>query len=220
MLVREICKWLPVWAILAIADSSPAGGCRLDVGTGTAFNLPTPVWIDQSGWARKRVGVDFSTRPFEVPLYYAVRLAKSDHRGAWELLMVHHKLYSEDPPSPIQWLSATHGFNILALERAERRRTWIYRLGGGLVVTHPESTIRSRRFDEKGGLLGRGYYPSGPVAVGSVAKVVSSNRGYRLSLEAEGTVAYCWMPIYGGSLHAFVVSFHLRAALSLPLPSP
>lgn len=54
----------------------------------------------------------------KVPLHYALRVARWRENRAWELQILHHKLYLRNRPPAVETLSVSHGFNSLTLNRA------------------------------------------------------------------------------------------------------
>lgn len=227
MAESSLCKLFMFAAVVLTWPYSPAvAPCRaqegwsLELSIGPAYNMPSPLWIRQVGQRRMRLIARFSTRPFSVPLYYGVRLDRRCGPAEWALEFIHHKIYLDNRSYPVQWLSATHGFNIVVLERGVFRGPLVYRMGGGLVLSHPESTIGGRVFDEKGGILGRGYYLSGPVVLGAVTAYLPRAGGAAISVELKGTLAYVWMPVSGGSAVILVGSIHALLGVRFPLHLP
>jgi hypothetical protein len=123
------------------------------VGTSHAFS--TPLEIRQAGQDELRFHARYETRPLDTPLYYDLRLARWHGSRGFELDLLHQKLFLTNPPPEVQAFAVSHGYNLLTLNHLWRSTALVYRLGGGLVVAHPESTVRGRTFE-------RGYRLSGP----------------------------------------------------------
>jgi hypothetical protein len=186
-------------------------GPYVSVGTGLQYNVPMPVVLRQTGQPDLRLTAHFSTRPFcEVP-YYDIKVGVA--RGPWacELELIHHKLYLDNRPPQVDTFEITHGYNPILLNVVREVRGVGLRTGAGILLAHPQSTIRGLRFPETGGILG--WYASGPAAQISVSKWFDLNR--RLFAGLEGKVAGAWarVPIVNGradvpnvSLHALVTA--------------
>lgn len=186
----------------------------LELYGGAAASAPSRLTIRQGDFPDLRFTAHFETRSFESPVYYSGRLGVGTRGGhRWELQLVHHKLHLREPPAEVQSFSITHGFNILSLSRAWERRGWALRLGGGLVLAHPESAVRGRRLSEQEGLLGRGYYLTGPAAQLGAGRRFPLLRGLFLSAEMELAAARARVPVAGGDASMSNVSVHARFGL-------
>jgi hypothetical protein len=175
----------------------------VSVGAGFQYNVPLPLVIRQSGHPDLRLTARFDTRPFaEVP-YYDVKVGMERRPWAFELELVHHKLYLVNRPAEVGTFEITYGYNPILLNVVREQRNVALRAGAGIVLTHPETTVRGHRFPETGGVLG--WYVSGrrrrsgsanggnPASAGSEASRASwsaCGRGFRL-LTAARTCRTC-----------------------------
>jgi hypothetical protein len=179
---------------------------------GTALNVPISLRIVQRGEPEIRRTARYETRPFEPPLYYTARIGASWGRQGWEVELIHQKLYLIRKPEQIQRFSISHGYNLLLVNRVVEGRAWATRTGLGLVVAHPETTIRGLEGPRSGG-IGGGYYLAG------VAAQTAWGRGWRLAgrlhgrLEGKLTVAFAEVPVAHGEARVPNVAFHLVAGL-------
>lgn len=202
-----------LWTTLALAlaldpRAAVAAEWSFQAAVGFPFDLPLQLTIRQRGEAPIRVRAHWDARPFEAPLYYDLRVARRSGGGEWALDFVHHKLYLSNPPPEVQELVISHGFNLLFASHAQEvaRDTWA-RVGAGLVIAHPESTVRGRTLDG-GGPFGAGYYPAGPLlAVGAERRFFPSG-GLFLSLQGLATAGWARVPIAGGSATFPHLSLH------------
>ncbi|MDP4126721.1 MAG: hypothetical protein Q8912_07250, partial [Bacillota bacterium] len=165
---------------------------------GAAYNFRLPTVIRQEGADNVRFNADYDTKPFESPMYYSARLAWWRDNSAWELELVHHKLTLVNNPSEVEYFSITHGFNLLTVNRAWKKQYFIWRLGAGVVITHPESTVRGRTFDQNGGIVD-GYFISGPTAQIAIEKRFYLYKGLFASIEGKYTLSWAHVPIADGS---------------------
>lgn len=114
---------------------------------GDAYNFRTDLEIEQDGGFSRSLRADYDTNGFETPLYYLLRAGRWHEQRAWELSLIHHKLYLGNPPAGVEALNISHGVNMISLNRAARTGSWVYRAGAGPVVTHAEATINGVRYD-------------------------------------------------------------------------
>jgi hypothetical protein len=200
---------LLVLALLA----SPADGWRLELRGGGSHAFDAPLGVEQDGQPPLDLDASWDARPFETPLYYAWRVARFRRGAAWAVGLVHHKRYLAEPTAEVESFSVSHGYNLLTLERG-------WPLGGvtvwtaaGVVVAHPESTVRGRVFEEEGGVFG-GYYVTGPsLGLGAERRLPLTRR---LELTLEGRFALSWadVPVAGGSASVPDRSLHLLVGVA------
>ncbi|AYA35830.1 hypothetical protein D3Y59_01465 [Hymenobacter oligotrophus] len=183
------------------------------VSGGAAFNVPSPLRIQQHGAAPLKFQARYRTKPLRPPVYYDARLATWRGRQGWALRLTHHKIILRNRPLEVQRFSITDGFNLLTLTRQWQRRGLTWAAGAGAVITHPESTVRGRAFAERGGLLGTGYFLSGPVVEAGVAKRQAIGPRWFVQAEVRATAAYVRVPIADG--HANVTNLAAHALLGL-----
>ena len=171
----------------------------MELSAGSAYNASSPLRIRQGGAPDLRLTARYATRPWTGAPYYAYRLGRwSPAQRAWELELVHHKLYLTNPPPEVQRFEVTHAYNLLLVNRAVRVPFAIVRTGLGAVVAHPENTVRGRPLAEARGRLGGGYYLAGPAGQVAVAHHFRLRGGWGLSLEGKLSGAYARVPVQGG----------------------
>ncbi|MCX7817396.1 MAG: hypothetical protein N2317_07805 [Syntrophales bacterium] len=169
----------------------------LQVFGGTAYNFKTRHVIRQDGADTVRFNAKYDTKAFETPVYWSLRAGLWDKKNSWELELVHHKLYLKNNPPGVEHFSITHGFNLLTVNRAWLFPWFIGRLGGGVVVTHPESTIHGKTFEQSGGIID-GYYISGPTAQVALEKRLYIGKNLFLSAEGKFTLSWVRVPVKDG----------------------
>lgn len=197
-------RWLAIIGTIAVASlfhASPSfaeSGWTIEFLVGVSFSFPSSLTIRQVGEPALKHHARFRARHFERPIYYAVRIGKWDGRDGWELEMDHDKIYLSNPTKEIRYFAISHGFNRVTLNRAIERGDAIWRLGAGVVISHPENTVRGRRLSESGGILGMGYHLSGPTAMGSIGTRIGHRNGPFLPLEGKGTISWVRVPVADG----------------------
>ncbi len=166
------------WVSSAIAQS-----WTIEASLGNAYNLRAPLKVEQDGGYSRSLTADYETRAFEAPPHYMLRASRWNDESAWELSLLHHKIYLENPPDGVSSLSVSHGFNIATLNRAYRSGHWLVRFGAGPVITHAEAMINGTRYD-------------GPYRLSGIAALAGGGYRYYLrqktfvSLEGAVTAAY------------------------------
>jgi hypothetical protein len=126
----------------------------VSVGAGLQYNVPLPLVIRQSGHPDLKLTARFDTRPFaEVP-YYDLKVGMARSPWAFELDLVHHKLYLANRPSEVDTFEITNGYNPILMNAVREKWGLGLRAGLGIVLTHPQTTVRGLRFPETGGVLG------------------------------------------------------------------
>ncbi len=186
--------------IISIVAFSEVTGTAwtIELFGGVVHNFTTPLTIRQSGYEDIKLNARYETKPFEFPLYYDLRLAKWKENSAWELEFIHQKLYLRNRPPEVQRFSITHGYNLLHINRCWRHRGFILHLGAGVVIAHPETTVRGRRHSEGEGLFNEGYYISGPSIQVAVERRCHLGKNLFITVEGKLTGSYSHIPIQDG----------------------
>lgn len=184
---------------------------------GSAHSFPTHLTVRQTGEPELSLTARYATRPWSQAPYYAYRIGRWGRRGAWEIGLIHHKLYLTNAPAEIERFEVSHGYNLLCVGRALPWRGFILRVGAGAVIAFPETTIRGRLNEGTGGLLGSGYHLAGPTAALGVGRRLTVSRRLFLSLEADLTASRAKIPVQGGEAVTPNLAAHGLAGLGLRL---
>lgn len=169
---------------------------------GGAASLPATLAVSQDGEPDIEHTVTFRTKPFERPIYWALRAALEDPAGAWELQLLHHKLYLDDPPAGIDRFEVTHGFNLVTFGRAfSLGRGFAARVAAGAAVTHTEASVRGAWSEE-------GYEISGPAFLGGAGWRLPLGRFVFVSVEAAVTAAHARVSVARGHASLWNVAAH------------
>ncbi|GAA4434380.1 hypothetical protein GCM10023188_25240 [Pontibacter saemangeumensis] len=195
-------------ALLPLVSFGQGRTWEIGVAGGAVHNFRTPLHLHQSKHEDISLDARYRTEPFEPPVYYDVRVSAWAGNSGWGLKFTHHKLILENLPPEVQRFSITDGFNLLTLNRLWQARGFAWSVGGGLVITHPESTIRNMTYPENKGILRKGYYISGPTVEAAVAKrYYFADRWFVLG-EGRATASWVQVPVVDG--HANVTSAALH----------
>jgi hypothetical protein len=207
--VRALPLALLLVRLLATPGSVASAGWSLQLGFGGAWNAPMPLVIRQSGREDLRVTARYDARPLEAPPYYVVRIGRWAGDAEWSLELVHHKLYLSNPPPDVDRFSVSHGYNLILLGRTLLLgRGFRSRIGGGMVIAHPESRVRGEDLPEDGGPLGGGYHLSGVAASADLEWPLRHRSGAFLSPEARLTAAWARVPVARGDADVPSVAVH------------
>ena len=165
--------------------------------TGTAVQMHSRLVVEQDGEPDLDFTAKYETLPFTSGApYYALRVGRWEGNAAWELETHHHLVTLVDGPPEIGSFSITHGYNMNTVNRAWLRGGFVWRLGGGIVMTHPESVVRNKKFEGDG--FAGGFYLSGVCAQASIEKRLPLWDKLFLSLEGKATAAWAQVPIADG----------------------
>ncbi|ARS34704.1 hypothetical protein CA264_04205 [Pontibacter actiniarum] len=183
------------------------------VAGGAAYNFRTPLHIKQRNAQNIEIDADYRTEPFTPPVYYDIRVSTWQSDRGWELKFTHHKLILDNTPPEVQRFSITNGYNFLTLNRLWQSKGLTWSAGAGLVITHPESTIRNVPYPENKGIFNKGYYISGPALEAALAKRYFFADRWFILAEGRITASYVEVPVADGE--AQVTSLALHGLLGL-----
>lgn len=213
--MRQIRVLLTILAVLAVFPLTALAGdgfWTFQVGTGDAYSFPSRLTIRQDGYEDIELTARYETKAFETQaIYYNFKIGYWEDGSAWEFESLHHKLYLKNKPEEVEEFHISHGYNINTVNYAWEWGWFIWRVGGGIVMAHPETTVRGHHKEDDGGWSG--FYISGLAVQGAIEKRWYFWRDLFISLEAKFTAADAVVPIYGGE--ADVTNFALHGIASL-----
>lgn len=191
----------------------------LEVAPGFSWVPPVPLSIRQEGYDRIFLWARYHTASFKLPLYYSVRMGFMAGGQGWEAEMNHLKVYLENTPPEVERFSVSHGYNQLLVNRLFHRGGLDWRVGAGVVVAHPESVVRGRRQDERGGLFNNGYYLAGPVLLGGISRRLVVSSWFTLHFSGSVTAALARVKVSEGHATVPVAALQLQVAPGITLPA-
>lgn len=191
----------------------------LEVAPGLSWVPPVPLTIRQEGFEKISLWAHYRTASFRLPLYYSIRMGFIDDGQGWEAEMNHLKVYLENRPPEVERFSVSHGYNQLLVNRLFRRGALDWRVGAGVVVAHPESVVRGRRQDERGGLFNNGYYLAGPVLLGGISRRLVVSSWFTLHFSGSVTAALARVKVSEGHATVPVAALQLQVAPGITLPA-
>lgn len=199
-----------VWLIVLMlsAPSALAREWEAVAATGGAYNFSSPLTLEQ-GNQRWDLTADYDTRPFDAPLYYALRAGHFSLTDGWEGMLIHHKLYLRNPPTGVRSLSMTHGFNIVTANRAWEYGGYTYRLGLGPVITSLQTEVNGVMYDDR-------YALSGAALLFGVGKRFYQGRHWFLAGDLIGSYAKASVDVDGApALKADITNLAVHAQLGI-----
>ena len=195
-------------ALVLSSSTSVMASTSVELMFGYPYNTKSPLHINQDGSSNIATRADFETEPFTPPFYYSMRLAKRTDNAAWELELLHHKLYLQNRPANVQRFDVSHGFNLLFVNRSWDIQPLILRIGLGAVVAHPENTVNNQPLADDGGLFGSGQYLAGATGQLSAGWSYAFHRHWFATLEGKLTYAYARLKIADGHANLLHGALH------------
>lgn len=195
-----------------IRDEPPQRIFYLELAPGISYVPPMLLSVDQEGEERIFLWARYETASFKPPLYYSVRLGQTRNGKGWEAEMNHLKIYLKNTTREISRFSISHGYNQLFVNRLMYKGKVPVRVGAGVVIAHPENTIRGNMLEETGGIFGNGYYLAGPAILAGVRHRVNLTGWLFLSFSGNVTAAWASVKVSEGRASVPVVALQLQVA--------
>lgn len=182
------------------------------LGTGDAYSFHSKLHIEQDGEDDIDMTAHYKTHALDtLAWYYDIKVGKWKDDKAWEIESLHHKLYLDNKPDEVQQFDISHGYNINTINRAWLVNGFIYRVGLGIVVTHPETEVRGKKYNDEGGW--NGFHLSGVTSQIGMEKRFYTEGHLFYSIEGKFTASYARIPIADG--HADVPNYAIHGILSI-----
>ncbi len=207
--VMRLPATLALYSVLLVTiypATSFGADVELSFGLGGSLNNDQTVTLKMDQGDDVELGsVNFASKPFKAPLYYTLRAAYWQEQSAWELELIHQKLYakSSDLPPRVSHFEITDGYNLLYTNYAlELKPLWITRVGVGLVIPHPDITVDDKRTHG-------GYQLGGISAQLGLEREMPISRWLTFSLEGKVTYAYARIDFDQGYAYVPNTALHL-----------
>jgi hypothetical protein len=132
-----------------------------------------------------------------------------DENVAWELELIHHRLFLTNPSPEISVFAVHYGYNYFLFGRAWKKGGIVYRLGAGPILTSPESTVRGQQFQRRQTFLDTGYYLSGIGTRVALGRELEVAKHFFLVGEGSLTAGSAWnVPVVDGSASVPNLAIH------------
>nr|WP_319399202.1 hypothetical protein [uncultured Carboxylicivirga sp.] len=195
--------------LLAIPATGQKRNWAIEFMPGISITSPMPLKVDQQGYERMKITAKYKTEPFSSPIYYSYRLSTFKNNKGWGIELNHLKVFLSNTNNVIQQLSVSHGYNQVYINHYISKDKYMWILGAGAVIAHPESKIRDQIYNDKGGLFNDGYYLSGITSQLAIQYALIDTKHFSLPVEAKISAAYSKIPITNGNASIPIVAFHL-----------
>jgi hypothetical protein len=196
--------------VLACAVPSQAQSVTVDLMGGTAYNVPTPLTIQQAGFPDIHLTAHYDTKAFgPFAPYYSWRLDLWSKDGAWEVQQVHHRLFLSNTTPEVQFFAIHFGYNYFLAGRAWRTHDFVMHASGGVIVANPDNVVRGKNLNAQGpNAVDVGYRLSGVGAALAVSRQIAL--GTHVYLVADGglIVGRASVPVVDGSASVPNVGLH------------
>lgn len=186
--------------VAAVSLTAGAAEWRFEVMGGSAYNFPTPLTIEQEGYDTIYIdAARYNTNPFRESPYYSWRVGKWEQKQAWEVELVHHKLYLQNDHDRIDHFEISHGYNLITLNKAKEKGGLIFRAGAGIILAHPETTVNGKSLPEEWKAFDMGFYVAGPTAQVALGKNIDIYKNLYAAVEGKLTASYAYnIPVRDG----------------------
>lgn len=185
--------------------------------SGSAYNVPTPLTVQQSGYPEIRFSAHYQTKPFGpyYPYYsWRASLWNERHDQAWEFTQVHHRLFLANNPPEIQYFAIHFGYNFYMAGHAWKRRGFIFHVDGGVLICSPENTVRGKQLETGGtGILDSGYTLAGGGGEVAVSRQFPLSRRIFIVADAALLAGRGRVPVVDGSATVPNVGLHGKAGV-------
>lgn len=202
---------IAVWLLMfLIGHASYGQNLRLELFGGSAHSFPSEVTVRQKGYPEVSKVAQWSTRPLEPAPYYSARIGWWSESSAWEVEMLHHKIYMDNTDNIFVNYRSTFGFNMFLLNRAYELTPYlIVRYGIGPVVSHPINNIRGKEYSSN-----VVYHIVGASAQGAIQSRQKIINNLYVTQEAKITYAFANLPISDGDSSVTNLAIHGLIGLS------
>ena len=184
---------------------------------GTAYNLPTYLKIQQSGYEAIELWARYATRGFEAPVYWDYKLEIETKNNVVGLRSTHHKLHLTNPTPEISTFSITHGYNLVTAYYGWKMKHFDLLFGGGIAFSHPEGVVRNEYIALEEGipLYGGKYRLTAPNFEVEIKRKWYLNKLIFLNVGSRFIGGYAKPKIINGYIETYPIGFHLTTGLGI-----
>jgi hypothetical protein len=193
-------------AISASATDAPPGLVFQAFG-GVPVNIPTTLTITRDGEPDIVHDAHWESRPLEQPIYWALRVRWQRANDGFELQLLHHKMYLENPPPTIEHFEVTHGFNILTAGYMRRTLPLHWRVGAGVTMPNTFATVQGELSDV------HDYSIGGPAFLAGLGGELPVAGRLHLAADAQFIAAWGTDDVARGEARVTSLAFHFLLGL-------
>jgi hypothetical protein len=199
---------IPLLCLLFHIEQAPAQYQSIELMSGYACNLRSPLLIQQSGQDNHVLRADYKTDSFRDIPYFLLRFNFYFYKRALEIQFLHHKISLTSPQGVVQQFKINNGFNVISLHYRLVLDLVHLRFGIGAIIAYPESIVSGHSFSGSGGLINSGYYLAGPALLVGANKEFPLSQKIYLNTEVQLTAAWALVPIATGQAYASNFALH------------
>ncbi len=197
-----------------LSEISAQKGFSLEFNYGMSESFSSNLTIQQKGQPDIFFFADYASHSLALPPYWLWRVGYWYGDRAWEFETIHHKLYVSNVPEEVGYFSISHGYNFLFITHAMKRQNgFIWRVGAGGALAHPENEVRGKELSFSRGILNIGYYLTGPCVHTSYGKRFKFAKYLFVNTEVKITYGYAEVPVVDGFARLHNVALHLALGL-------
>jgi hypothetical protein len=203
--------------LLALLQAPDAGAATwsIEFMAGTSYHPDSTLKIEQSGEPNLEFSAQWETRPFEQPIFWDLRISRVANNRGWALDLMHDKLFLENPPPEVQEFGISHGLNFLTAQHLWFRSVIYWMAGAGVVIAHPENTVRGKKLPENGGLFDGGYSLAGPAAVGGIgARFLLFGKVF-WNFEGRASLSHVWVDVVDGEASFSTIGLYFMFGMGI-----
>lgn len=196
--------------------SAAFGTIGVEVKGGAPVNLDGSMYYWVKGMKEVgRIQGQYYTEPFKEAPYYIIRFNYTqESKNRWEIELIHHKVYVKNPPTDtFQSVNISHGYNFILLNRAFEEKYFTWRVGAGVILTHPEIVMRdgSKVPWVEGALVG--FYVSGFGLQAAIERRFFVYNNLFVCPEVKLTVGQAQVGVVDGWVNLPNIAFHATVGL-------
>lgn len=196
-------------ALALLLPAAALAGPVLEAFAGASQSARGTLTVVQAGLPPVTLAARWDSEPFVLPPYWTLRGGWTFERLEVSAELVHHKLLLREPSAPVEQFSVSHGFNlVLASVAAKLQGGLLARAGAGVVVAHPENSVRGATVGRSGSAF-QGYVLAGPTAQAGLERRWALAPWWSLCVELAFTAAWVRVPVASG--HADLADFAAHA---------
>jgi hypothetical protein len=200
------------WVLLLLGCPAPARSqsVTVDLMGGTAYNVPTPLTIQQTGFPDIHLTAHYDTKPFgPFAPYYSWRVDVWSKDSAWEVQEVHHRLFLSNTTPEVQFFAIHYGYTYFLVGRAWRTHGFVVHASGGLIVANPDNIVRGKHLNgQDPNALDVGYRLAGGGAALAVSRQIALGTHVYLLADGGLLAGRASVPVIDGSASVPNVGLH------------
>jgi hypothetical protein len=215
--IKNNCLFLIIVLIFASNTAQTQKLITIEFYSGLPYNVPLPLTISQSGQQDISLTAHYRSDAFEIPIYWNWRISYWNDNHAFEIEATHHKIFLKNTPPEIQEFSISHGLNTITFNYAWKDNGFVFRTGVGLVLAHPESIVRGKKFDESGGIFDAAYQLTGPTINLAAGKRFNLSRKLFFELDTKINLSYAKVPVVDGEAKLYNIALQFNFGFGFDL---